>query len=158
MIQNYFSVSLSTSWKVALPLTDVETVIKLEQTEMATIPGIAQFWYGVTNYRGNLLWVLDTEKFLQIDSFQVNSIEKMTAVVLNHKVEGITKKVALTVKRLEGVVSMQTENLSVLSTQTKSQFSNSFSSQFEANDVLFYLLDIEQLFKVFYQKSELLTA
>lgn len=158
MIHNYFSVSLSTPWKVALPLTDVETVIKLEQTEIATVPGIAQFWYGVTNYRGNLLWVLDTERFLQIDSFQVNSIEKLTAVVLKHKVEGITKKVAFTVQRLEGLVSIQAESLSVLSTQTKSQFGNLFISQFEENNVLFYLLDLEKLFKEFYQKSELLPA
>ncbi|GAB4231379.1 MAG: hypothetical protein Kow0049_13700 [Stanieria sp.] len=169
MIQNYFSVSLSTPWKVALPLTDLETVIKLEPTEIAIIPGIAQFWYGVTNYRGNLLWVLDTEKFLQIDSCegltsgvytprQVNSLEKLTAVVLTTKVEGITKKVAFTVKGLEGVISIKLDSLSVLSTQIKSQFSNSFVSQFLEKEILFYLLDVQQLFKELSQKSELLSA
>ncbi|AFZ36928.1 CheW domain protein [Stanieria cyanosphaera PCC 7437] len=156
MIQNYFSVSLSTPWKVALPLTDVETVIKLEPTEIAIIPGIAQFWYGVTNYRGNLLWVLDTEEFFKINSFQVNSLEKLTAVVLTTKIEGITKKVAFTAKGLEGVISIKLDSLSILSTQTKSQFSNSFVSQFQENDILFYLLDVQQLFKELSQKSELL--
>jgi twitching motility protein PilI len=158
MIQHYFSVSLSTTWQVALPLTDVETVIKLEQKEIATIPGIAQFWYGVTNYRGNLLWVLDTEKFLQIDSFQANSTEKLTAVVLAYKLEGITKKVSFTVKGLEGMISSKAENLSFVSTQTKAQFCNSFVNQFQENDILFYLLDVKQLFQELSHKSELLPA
>lgn len=158
MIQDYFGVSLSAIWKLALPLTDVETVIKLEQTEIATVPGIAQFWYGVTNYRGNLLWVLDPENFLQLDSSQINSTEKLTAVVLTCQLQGTTKRIAFVVKQLAGVVSIRTELLTFLSNDDKSQFFDLFIGQIIVNDNLFYLLDVEKLFREISKKSNLVIA
>jgi twitching motility protein PilI len=156
MSKDYFRVNLSDSFALGLPLTEVETVIKLEQREIAAIPGIAQFWYGVTNYRGSLLWVLDTGDFLQLDDWQINPLEKLTAVVLNYQFQGIKRRVAVTVQQLAGVVSPQDKQLQPLSSENQAKFRDLFTSQVQSDELPIYLLDIEKLLQDLYQKSELL--
>ena len=64
MNREYFSFELSTGIDLALPLTDMKVAAQFEVRNICIIPGVADFWYGVTNYKGSLVWVLDSDRFL----------------------------------------------------------------------------------------------
>lgn len=64
MNQEYFTVALSTSVDLGLSLVDMGTVAQFEVKNICTVPGVANFWYGVVNFKGSLLWILDSDRFL----------------------------------------------------------------------------------------------
>ena len=64
MDREYFSFELSTGIDLALPLTDMKVATQFEVTNICVVPGVADFWYGVTNFKGSLMWVLDSDRFL----------------------------------------------------------------------------------------------
>ena len=64
MDREYFSVELSTGIDLALSLTDMKVVAQFEAKNICIVPGVADFWYGVTNFKGSLIWVLNSDRFL----------------------------------------------------------------------------------------------
>ena len=64
MDREYFSFELSTRIDLALSLTDMKVVTQFEVKNICIVPGVADFWYGVTNFKGSLIWVLDSDRFL----------------------------------------------------------------------------------------------
>ncbi len=162
MIQEYFGLELG-SVHLALPLVDLETVAKFEQKGICTIPGIASFWYGVFNYRGSLLWVLDTEQFLGLTAEKERSVgrmsadsadQKLTAVVLSHQFQGSKRRVALVVRQLEGILSINQSQLESVSSLSSS-FSIYCTTKIEQDNKTFYVLDSETFLEQLYTSSEL---
>lgn len=114
MQQEYFSVELSGSAHLAFPLEDLVKVIEIKPRNLYLMPGMPAFWLGVINYKGNLLWVLDSYDFFKLKSQNYNSQQTLTAVILQKRVKKSQKRVALIVKELRGILSLNDpENLPV---------------------------------------------
>ena len=113
-MQEYFCIGLSNHVYLGLSLAHVDKLIQLQPKDICLIPGIADFWLGVVNYKSSLLWILDTEKFLNISKNSQKVKSQQTALILNYSMGNHQKKVALVIKSLEGVIKVgqnQTESL-----------------------------------------------
>ena len=61
--QEYFTVELASKITLGLSLNEMVTVAQFETKNICIVPGVADFWYGVVNFKGSLLWILDSDRF-----------------------------------------------------------------------------------------------
>ena len=128
------------------------TVIQIKPEKICLVPGVSDYLLGGINHQGTLLWVLDTEQFLQIESDGNTWKQSLTAIIMKSSLPGTRKKVALVVKKIQGVLN--------LNTQSKLTSSNCILSQFQCfldrivmnNNAAFGILDTETIFKVIQTK------
>lgn len=112
---DYFEVQLSQSVHLALPLLDIEMVMRLQPQAICPIPGVNPCWLGVVNHTGNLLWVLDGDRLFELGTTELRQSQPLTAVLLSHFIQGTKRQAALVVKELEGVVNVETKSIKAAS-------------------------------------------
>ena len=113
-MQEYFCIGLSNGVYLGLSLEHIDKLIQLQPKDICLIPGIADFWWGVVNYKSSLLWVLDTEKFLAISGNKNKVKSQQNVLILHYLIGNYQKKLALVIKSLEGVIQVeqpQTESI-----------------------------------------------
>lgn len=115
MNREYFSFELSTGIDLALSLTDMKVVAQFEVPNICVVPGVADFWHGVTNYKGSLVWVLDSDRFLLCSKSDRQS-QKLTSVILSQ--QQAQKKVAIVTPQLKGIISLEPPNLKPIENDT----------------------------------------
>ncbi|MEA5508705.1 chemotaxis protein CheW [Crocosphaera sp. UHCC 0190] len=115
MKQDYFGVELSQSVQLALPLENIGTVIQINPDNICLVPGVSPYLLGVINHQGSLLWILDTHRFLNLESDFCSFPKSLTAIILKSPITGTRKKVALVVKKLQGVLTLKTKSESLSS-------------------------------------------
>ena len=156
MNQEYFHVGLSESIYLGLPLNFLDQLIHLESDKICLIPGVAAFWEGVFNYRGSLVWILDTTKFLRKNSEEVLINKKQTLLVLNPQLQaGQKKQVALAVKNLAGIITLDKNQgkTSVLTDHLSFLGQKICPIVVEQEAKQIYLLDFNILLEKIYQNS-----
>ena len=162
MNQEFFVVELSTSIRLGLTLEDMTTVTQFEQKDICIVPGVAPFWYGVVNFKGSLLWVLDIDRFLNL-SGELETVSdrwnsKLTSIVLTHQIQGTQRRIALVVKKLDGLLTVQSSQIQPLSPTAPSSLQTICSKAIEQKDRITYILAIETLLQQLHQRSNLVNA
>ncbi|MGI0483225.1 chemotaxis protein CheW [Geminocystis sp. CENA526] len=74
---DYFIVELIERKKVAIPLNQVQEVININYSDICPMPGVNNNLLGVTNHRGNFLWILELSNLLfnqYLPNFALNTI------------------------------------------------------------------------------------
>ncbi len=112
-MQEYFCIGLSNPVYLGLSLEHVDKLITVQPKDICLIPGIADFWLGVVNYKSSLLWILDLENFLGIAKNHQKIKSQQTVLILNYSMGSYQKKVALIIKSLEGVFEFEQEQMLV---------------------------------------------
>ncbi|HEY9770222.1 MAG TPA: chemotaxis protein CheW [Coleofasciculaceae cyanobacterium] len=107
MNQEYFTIALSTEVDVGLSLADMGTVAQFEVKNICTVPGVANFWYGVVNFKGSLLWILDSDRFFNLNIKNNRQPQKLTAVILKNQQSDNQKKVAIVTQQLKGILAVE---------------------------------------------------
>ena len=107
----YFCIGLSNPIYLGLSLEHVDKLITIQPKDICLIPGIADFWLGVVNYKSSLLWILDLENFLGIAKNHQKIKSQQTILIFNYSMGSYQKKVALMIKSLEGVFEFQQEQM-----------------------------------------------
>jgi twitching motility protein PilI len=163
MIQEYFSVQLSDSISLGLPLIDMTTVAQFDWQDICIVPGVAPFWHGVVNFKGSLLWVLDTDRLLNLEATSDRALarhltQKPVAVILTHQVEATPRRVALIVKQLEGIVSVDSSKLIPLPASTPSALQQLCTAIVEQNERTIYILNSPVFLEQLHQQSTLIAA
>ena len=113
-MQEFFCIGLAKGVYLGLPLGHIDKLIQLQSKDICLIPGIADCWLGVVNYKSSLLWVLDLENFLGVSDKQDKAKSQQNVLILHYSNGNYQKKVALVIKSLEGVIQVaqhQTESL-----------------------------------------------
>ena len=64
MTTDYFWIDLGLDISVAIPLTKTREVLSFPLSSLCLIPGVRPELLGVSNQRGNLLWVIDLPQLL----------------------------------------------------------------------------------------------
>ena len=148
MDREYFSFELSTRIDLALSLTDMKVVTQFEVKNICIVPGVADFWYGVTNFKGSLIWVLDSDRFLNgalrqrpegtLHPKGAVSLMGETPKTAQHRAFNIAKtasspqkltsvilhqqqaqkKVAIVTRQLKGIISIQSDRLKPIENDT----------------------------------------
>lgn len=107
MNQEYFTVEIASKITLGLLLSEMDTVTQLETQNICTVPGVEDFWYGVVNFKGSLLWILDSDRFFNLDQTRQKQPQKLTAVVVKNPQLGDEKRVAIATQQLKGIVAIR---------------------------------------------------
>ena len=158
MSQEYFTVRLSTGIYLGLALEDMATVAQFEQKDICLVPGVAPFWYGVVNFKGSLLWILDCRRFFNLKSQEEQSNSQLTSVVLTHNLAGTSKKVALVVQQLSGIMSVDLNQSTPVSTSLSSALQSLCTAAVEKDNKTTCILNTEAFLEQIYQQSPLMAA
>jgi len=158
MNQEYFAVELSGSINLGLPLSDIATVAQIEQKDICIVPGVAPFWYGVANFKGSLLWILDSDRFLNLETNKDRPSETLTAVVLTQEIEGNQRRIALVVQQLKGILTVESGKLKPLVNSVASALQNSCTATFATEDQDTYILNSTAFLRQLHQQSTLVSV
>ena len=156
MDREYFSVALSSNANLAIPLSSMGAVIQIEAQNICPIPGIADFWHGTINFKGSLLWVLDSNRYFKLDNTN-DYLNKYTAVIIQQDKSQASQKIALIATKLLGIVSLKSESLSQL-TEESSALEQCCSGVNKDEAEPIFILDPSSLFERLYQSSALVSA
>ena len=158
MNQEYFSVALSSDISLAVPLDSMGTVIQIETKNISVIPGIAEFWYGAINFKGSLLWVLDSDRYFNLPDIK-NSIQKKVTAVIVKQYQGETwVKTALIISKLEGITSLSSEVLKPLSEDEKTPFKDCCSAVVQHETKRIFILNPTSFLQQLNQQSKLVST
>ena len=158
MNQEYFSVALSSDISLAVPLNNMGAVIQIETKNICPIPGIADFWYGTVNFKGTLLWVLDSNRYFNLDSKQDSPQKQITAVIIKQQKGESYAKIALVTPQLQGIISVESETLKQLPENPKSPLQNCCPTITENETKRTFILNPPSLLEQLYQQSALVSA
>lgn len=159
MTQEYFRFALSADISLAIPLENMGKVVQLETQHICTIPGVASFWYGIVNLKGSLLWVLDSDRYFNLNYNQSHSQQKkITAVVVKQNLQATERQVALVTPRLEGIIALKSDQLEPLTDQIANIWHTCSSAMVDQGNKNIYILDSINLLKQLHQKSSLVSA
>lgn len=148
MDTDYFGIELSESVHLALPLDNLGTVLRLTPEKICSIPGVPPFLLGVINHQGSLLWVLDTYRFLNLESDANCSQKCLTAIILKSSLKGTRKKVALLVNKLQGVLTLKKTTETVSSNHFFSSHQNLFKEVMITNNIPIGIMEADLIFEV----------
>lgn len=158
MNQEYFTVELASAIHLGVPLENMGTVAQFEAQNICTVPGVANFWYGVVNFKGSLLWVLDTDNFLNISIQRNKPIQKLTAVILNIEKSSDQKKVAIVTQKLKGILTLEASELKPLADNVSPQLRKCCNAIAQNESQTTYILDSTDLLQQLHQQSILVSA
>ena len=147
MKKDYFGIELSQAINLALPLENMGTVIQIEPQKICLVPGVSNSLLGVINYQGSLLWVLDIEDFFNIEAESQQCKKSLTAIIMKSSLSGTRKKVALVVKKIQGVLNLNTQSELSSSHCCLSQFESFLYKIVMNNNIVCGILDPEIIFQ-----------
>ena len=154
MEREYFSFELSSGIDLALPLTDMKVATQFEVANICVVPGVADFWYGVTNFKGSLVWVLDSNRFFDINKSDRHSL-KITSVILHQ--QQAQKKLAIVTNQLKGIISIQPDSLKPIENDT-SILSKCCNAMVQTEALSTYIIESAALLEQLQKRSLLDTS
>lgn len=158
MNQEYFSVALSSNINLAVPLENMGTVLQIETKNICVIPGVADFWYGTVNFKGSLLWVLDSDFYFNLDSKKKHNQKKLTAIIIKQNQGESLAKIALVTPKLQGIISVVSKDLAQLPNDSKSPLQKCCSTAIEQETERTFILNPTSLLEQLHQQSAFVPA
>lgn len=156
--QEYFTLELSSEIKLGIPLSEMATVAQFEVQNICTVPGVANFWYGVANFKGSLLWVLDSDRFFNLRIPRNKRIQKLTTIIIQDQRLDSQKKVAIAVQQLTGLVSLESSAIKPVADNIFPQLSQCCSGTVQTEAQTLYIIKAAALLQQLHQNSTLVSA
>ncbi len=158
MNQEYFSVQLTPKINLGIPLANMGAVIQLEVNNICPVPGVAAFWYGVVNFKGSLLWVLDSDRYFYLANKQDKLTRKLTAVILKYDDSAkSSRQIALVTQQLIGITTLKAQHEEI-SENISSNLKNCCSASVVSETKSTYILNPANLLQQLHQQSSLVSA
>ncbi|BFM40323.1 chemotaxis protein CheW [Synechocystis sp. LKSZ1] len=103
MVKDFFWVELTSALSLAIPLEQTAEVLSMGPTELCPVPGIKPAFLGVSNQRGQLLWVIDLNHLLGEHKAPARRVMGRTVGIVLLK---DSFRVAGLVAKLNGIISL----------------------------------------------------
>jgi twitching motility protein PilI len=158
MRQEYFSVQLSPEISLGIPLSAMGTVVQLDTKNICTVPGVADFWYGVVNLKGSLIWVLDSDRYFNLENNRSFLDRNLTAVIIKHQQDSSLRQIALVIQKLVGIVSLESEHLQQFPEHLPPRLRDCCVTTVATNTQNTYILNSSNLLQQLYQQSTLVSV
>ncbi len=158
MNQEYFAVELASAINLGIPLVNMGTVAQFDIQSVCTVPGIANFWYGVANFKGSLLWVLDSDRFFNLSTPRNQRSQKLTAVILKSEGSVSQKNVAIVTQQLKGILTIKASCLKPIADNVFPQLHKCCSAVAQTESQTTYIIDSAVLLQQLHQQSILVSA
>lgn len=156
--QEYFTVELGSKITLGLPLNEMGIVAQFDIANICTVPGVAEFWYGVVNFKGSLLWILDSDRFFNLNLQRNKLAQKLTVVVVKNQQLDSEKQVAIVTQQLKGIVAVEPSCCQPLADDALPQLSKCCSTVAHIEVQTIYLLDAAALLQQLHQQSILVST
>ena len=156
--QEYFTVELASEITLGLPLNEMATVTQFEMQNICPVPGVADFWYGVVNFKGSLLWILDSDRFFDLKPQEQKLGSKLTVVIVKNQLSSSNKQVALTTQQLTGIVAVAPANFKPLAAHLSPQLRQCCSTMAYTETQDLHIIDSAALLQQLHQQSMLVST
>ena len=158
MAQEYFSIALTPQLSLAIPLDSISKIIQLDTKSICTVPGVSTFWYGVINFKGSLLWVLDCDLYFNLENNRENQSKTLASVVIKHQQQDSLRQVAVATHKLEGIITIEPQQLESLPQDTFTKLKDCCSNVIARQNKHIFILNSANLLEQLHHKSSLLSA
>ena len=158
MNQEYFTVELASAINLGIPLVNMGTVAQFDRQSVCTVPGVANFWHGVANFKGSLLWVLDSDLFFNLSIQRNQRSQKLTAVILKSEASVSQQKVAIVTQQLKGIQTINPSCLKPIADNVHPQLRECCSAVVQTESQTTYIIDSAVLLQQLHQQSILVAA
>ena len=137
---DYFIVELIDQVKLAIPLTQVKEVISVTNSDICPIPGVKPAVVGMTNQRGNLLWLLDLSLLVSQMSSLTNQLNSAKVIITQFP----EHRLGLMVSKLEEISNLDPN---VNNGSQKSELGNVdyYSGIAQRNEKPIPIIDLEKI-------------
>jgi len=156
--QEYFTVELASKITLGLPLNEMTTVTQFETQSICPVPGVADFWYGVVNFKGSLLWILDSDRFFDLKPKYQKLPSKLTAVIVKNQLSSSNKQVAIAVQQLKGIMAVAPANFQPLADHVSPQLHKCCSTMAHTEAQNLHIIDSSALLQQLHQQSMLVST
>jgi chemotaxis signal transduction protein len=147
MIQEYCRLRVSSLLRIAIPVAYVDEVVQLQTQEISPIPGVHPCLLGVTNQRGNLLWVLHLEKFFGIQPMPL--AKPIIAIALRTvRPDGGICRLACVVMALEEIITLDTQKLSPIPDKLPTRSKVLLSGLAKIDGNIYGIVNIDEMFRI----------
>lgn len=157
MNQEYFTVELASEIVLGIPLANMATVVQFETKNICAVPGVAEFWYGVVNFKGSLLWVLDSDRFFSLSIKNQQATQKLTAIIIKDRLANSQQQVALGTRQLKGIVAVEPSSLKSLANEDTSKLHQCCAAVAQTETGIFYALNATAVLQQLHQRSSLVS-
>ena len=154
--REYFTVELTSEIDLGVALADMHTVVQFETKNICAVPGVADFWYGVVNFKGALLWILDSDRFFGVATDHQKPSLKLTAIIVRNRLAD--GQVAIVTPRLKGIVEIEPTEISSLMDDRTSKLHQCCSAVVQTQARAIYLIDSATLLQQLHQQSILVST
>lgn len=118
----YFGVRVARQVRLTLPLTAVESVLRVAPRQVCPIPGTSPDLLGVVGQGGSLIWVFDLSRFLQMPTSEDEDPPSLGVVLRSVREQPggggrQIRRVACLVSQLEGIFALPAQPLHPLPPQ-----------------------------------------
>lgn len=157
--REYFTVELKSQITLGIPLDEMGTVVQFDAANVCTVPGVADFWYGVANHKGSLLWILDSDRFFSLEESSSRPSQKLTAVIIRNQNFSRQKQVAITAEALQGIMELEVAPGELMSGGISPQLAQCCSSiAVTTGNKSVHILNSAALLQQLYQQSTLVST
>ena len=156
--QEYFTVELASKITLGLSLSEMVTVAQFETKNICIVPGVAEFWYGVVNFKGSLLWILDSDRFFNLRQKYHKISPKLTVVVVKNRLSSSNKQVAIVVRQLKGIAAVSPSNFKPLSNKISPRLRQCCSTAAQVEEQIINIIDSEALLQQLSKESMLIST
>ena len=159
MAQEYFSIALKSDISLAVPLANIGKIIQPETRNICLVPGVSSFWYGVINFKGSLLWILDSDRYFDLAHTSQNvPFKKLLSIVIKQYREDEVKQVAIVTPKLEGIVVIEPSQLEPITNGSLSNLANCCSHIVIDRNKKTYILNPAVLLEQLHKQSSMLSV
>lgn len=158
MNQEYFTVELGSGMHLGVPLANMGTVAQFEVQNVCIVPGVANFWHGVVNFKGSLLWVLDSDRFFNLSIQKNKQPQKLTVIILKSEELVSQKKVAIVTQQLKGILTIEPSSLKPIANNVSPQLRECCAAIAQAESQTTYIIDSTALLQQLHQQSILVST
>lgn len=155
--REYFTVELASKTTLGLSLSEMVTVAQFDIQDICTVPGVTDFWHGVANFKGSLLWILDSDRFFEL-KIEQKLPTKLTAVIVKDSQGDSSRKAAIVIQQLKGIVALDQSCLEPISESVPRQLRQCCSNLAQLEGQTIYILDSATLLTQLHQQSLLVSA
>ena len=155
--REYFTVELTSEIDIGIALADMNTVVQFEAKNICAVPGVADFWYGVVNFKGALLWILDSDRFFGVPTSHQQPSPKLTAIIVRNRLTD-GQQVAIVTPQLKGIVEIEPTEIESLMNDNTSKLHECCSAVVSTQARAIYLVDSATLLQRLHQQSILVST
>lgn len=147
MIQEYCRLKVSPLLRIVLPVSCVKEVVQLQLQDISPIPMVDPCLLGITNQRGNLLWVLHLERFLGIPP---NPLPKPVMAIAIHAqmADAGIRRIACVVMALEGIINLDSQRFLPLPNKLPSRAKALLSGLVKVERDTYGVLNVKEIFRI----------